>query len=123
MKLLQGIDWKEFLKPDKRKVLVFLAIPVIMITGAFVIGNMDSTSSLELALGTFFGIIIFVGIFSIGIFSAIFKVLGTNPYSNEATGSVIETIDQSISFLSIIPWWYILSCTIVFIYDKLKSKK
>ncbi|NJD77731.1 MAG: hypothetical protein FIB08_11660 [Candidatus Methanoperedens sp.] len=112
------MDWKEFLKPEKRKIFITVSIPASMAIGMFVMGNIDSSSLFGIVLGTFFGMIFFLGLLSISIFSTIFKAFGIDPFSDMATGSAVETMSSSVSILSIIPWWYILSCIIVFAYGK-----
>lgn len=53
------MGWKEFLKPEKRKIFVIVSIPASMAIGMFIMGNIDSSSLFGIVLGTFFGIIFY----------------------------------------------------------------
>jgi len=98
---------KQFLKPDWRKIVLSVILLVTISTISFCIAYIEVLDSLVLLVGPIFWILIIQTIV-INLDSEHFLVLVSNP---------------KIILVAIIPIYsYILSCILIWIYDKRKKK-
>ena len=94
------MNWKGFLKPDKRKIVVLIIILLFI--------------SLDILFGHITGIIGDI-LLKIPFFTLFCPSFGI---------SSIFCLIQNIIAIIIIPiYWYLLSCLIVWIYDKIRKGK
>jgi hypothetical protein len=92
------MKWKEFLKPDKKKIVLTVIFPVLTITiyiSAWLFGQMFKSGVLFVILINLFMIFAFP-YFSIG--------------------------SELVGLISSFIYWYLLSCLIVWVYGKVKKK-
>ena len=108
------MGWKEFLKPDWRKIIVFLSIPIIYLLLLATLGRIDFM--LKIITGLYGALIL-----PIFIFWMFLNKVGINPFPDIATGSSTEIFGELILVLFAIIWMHIVSCVLISIYDKLKS--
>ena len=116
---------KEFLKPDRGKVLIFLLIPVTIVLGGFLVaGTLDihcgNKLSCVIITGFTFLFCLIWGIIAqlpIFIFGYPVDVIG-NFYDLGAIGK----IRMLLAILLTIFWWYLLSCLIISLYHKLRPR-
>ncbi len=104
---------KEFLKPNWKKILIFFIIPIIFLV---------SENPLRLS-GSYFAYLfldIFI-LFPVGILGIFMRLPDLYNFWHNFP-ELIKIFISPFSFLAIIIWWYMLSCLIIFIYNKLKSK-
>ena len=95
------MNWKQFLKPDRKKIIVFFVFVFIIL--------------LYLLFGPIFPIVGDV-LLSIPLFSLMCPVFGSS--------NSIFCLIQNILVIIIIPlYWYLLSCLIVWLYDKVRKKE
>lgn len=93
------MSWKEFLKPDKRRLIIFLSLLLIII--------------ILFVLGSFFYINLKnIEWFDIFTFLPVVIALRSN-----------DILLLIIGFISIPIYWYIISCIIVWFYDNVKKPK
>jgi len=113
---------KEFLKPDKKKLIVFVIIALLAMT----VGRMYMSSIGPIpTVGTFYNPIFWLPLLIIYGRVSIFGD-GLNPfglsYQTHPSLSLFQihplfTLGTIIS----IPYWYLLSCALVLIYKRLRS--
>lgn len=110
----------DFLKPERRKILTLAAIFVIYITFIFLkpiiltsLGDTPPVGTVVKVPDTIIDYIIRAPFFVVvGIFNAF-----------EMSPFPMPSSTMNIIVLLNILWWYLLSCIIVFAYDKFKSRK
>jgi len=98
------MNWKEFLKPDWRKIVVFV---ILFILSSFISAYFNTIYS------------------AIGFCSSIkagFPLAFNTEISGIECGGDSSNFDI-FSFILDIIFWYLLSCLIVWIYDKFRKKK
>lgn len=94
------MNWKEFLKPDWRKIVIFVILFVMLI----IIANLYPPKLIPSWLENLNIIFYFPDFF-------IFEILKLS----------ISTV--IFLFILDLIYWYLLSCLIVWVYDKVKKKK
>ena len=100
------MDWKEFLKPDKKKIVILIVIMILSFL--YRTPPYDSLMILTYILNLPF--------FLVDSISKIFNIFGN--LSNEN----FEKLLILIFLILILSYWYLLSCLISWIYNKLKKK-
>ncbi len=103
------MNFKQFLKPNWRKIVVFFCIIFFVTTITSILPHMENNPY------TF----IFIFILIPGTITSVighFNVLGMD-------NLVVSSLINSTVLLIDILWFYILSCLIIWIYDKVKKKK
>jgi len=96
------MNWKGFLKPSKVKIILTILIAIPSIFVAFSLGLFP-------LLGPVY---YFSGILSV----LFFDLLGFS------TSGIIGILFAILSYLFAVFYWYLLSCLIVWIYNKIKKK-
>jgi len=97
------MNWKEFLKPDWKKIILTLGLFVLF-------------SSISLVYGP----ICFEGCINFGFPYIFYSKIGVG-FSNEVQEFTVHTNYYSM-FIDVVIW-YLFSCLIFWIYDKFKKKK
>jgi len=87
------MNWKEFLKPDLKKVITFIIIAVLGISYIFLFRVLAGLSILDLPSVLIFGVLI-------------------ENYYEFGRAILVNVL-----------YWYVLSCLIIWIYNKVKKKK
>lgn len=100
------MDWKEFLKPEKKKIVILIVI--LFLSFLYRSPPYDSLMILTYILNLPF--------FLVDSISKIFNIFGN--LSNENFGKLLILIFLALIFF----YWYLLSCLISWIYNKLKKK-
>jgi len=85
--------WKEFLRPDLKKVITFIIIAVLGISYIFLFSLLSGLSILDLPSVLIFGVLI-------------------GNYYEFGRAILVNAL-----------YWYVLSCLIIWIYNKVKKKK
>jgi hypothetical protein len=96
------MNWKKFFKPDWRKIAIFFVLLILTIFSVQACGQITPAFSYNLLFAPFY----FYNILNRQYFDF---------YSNCDT-SYIPLIFSTI-------YWYLLSCLIIWIYEKTKKKK
>lgn len=112
----------EFFKPSLKKVLLSIALPIVYFAifsaSAQYIGSISNTP-IGLILGTVFGTVFFIGTMPFSLNAAVFRTMGVDfLYS---TG-IIAKIGLMTGILLTIIWWYVLSCIILSVHNKINKK-
>ena len=125
------MNLKKFLKPDRRKIVIFLVLSGFTLTLYSIVRKLDLYQMQNIYLTLTFGIIFFLPNFilnSILFFITFYYSSSIGPMefgflkeSNEF--KIISSVANVIGWVLSIFYWYILSCLIVWIYDKSKSRK
>lgn len=105
---------KKFLKPDKRKILIFLVIIIVSLITGFLGACFGGHGPCYIFPWSYISLVFF----SIG---TIFTHIG-DLFWNEQENIVFIYIFSYMGIILNILYWYILSCLIVWIYDKVKKK-
>jgi hypothetical protein len=100
------MNWKEFLKPSKKKIAIFIVTIIL----SFLYRTPPYDSLL------IFTYILNLPILFLDYLSNIFNIFGNLPSEK------FEILVTLIFFILTFFYWYLLSCLIVWIYDKLKKK-
>jgi len=126
------MDIKQFLKPDKRKIVIFVVITILFLTLYYLTEklNKEACYSHEVIGGAVFigGLCDFRLLPLLIIFN---PIIGFTHYVN---GAIIPKpeIGQNLTNLIglslfnailTLPYYYIISCLIVWLYDKFRKKK
>lgn len=101
------MDWKQFLKPDWRKIVIIILIIFFLFLGRLI----EIPIKIENFLGSFFLFLIS----PILLFSSCATIGGQI--------SLFCQISTLVGFIILPIFWYLLSCLIVWIYDKYRKKK
>lgn len=111
------MDWKGFLKPNWRKIIVFIIISVIIFLGLGFLG-MIAFSGIHETIGppTFEKDLFFV-YFSIITLPA--QIISTIFYPDYISKSSLEVVGWTLNLI----YWYLLSCLIVWGWNKYRGKK
>lgn len=115
-----GMNWKEFFKPDRKKILIFAAIYIFYVVFIFLKAIIISSWEGDIPVGTVVEVpdtiidYIFRAPFFVVV--SIFEALEINPFPMSA-------LTIKIIFLINLIWWYFFSCLIVFSYDKFKTRQ
>ena len=104
-------DWKQFLKPNWFKVLLTIFIGVFMFGFLFTVASFLSVSS-----ATFESITKFL--FAIFLFPLILCSLSIGPPPTTS-----QSILCFISLILILVYWYLISCLILWLWNKRSSKR
>jgi len=125
------MNWKQFLKPDKRKIVVFLILSAFIYLTYFMIRKLDLYQPQNTYLAIIFGIIFLLPNFiltSILFLITFFYANAMTPtefglFKISNTYKIISSAFSIIGWILVIIYWYILSCLIVWIYDKFRKRK
>ncbi|OGI12694.1 hypothetical protein A3K64_03930 [Candidatus Micrarchaeota archaeon RBG_16_36_9] len=99
------MTFKQFLKPDWRKIVIFVIFLIVSLFFAFYTDISDNISDI-------FSPLLFVLIFPWYLFLGLISFI-----------SLSSVYLFFISFIPVIIYQYLLSCLIVWIYDKLRKRK
>ena len=108
---------RHILRPDLRRIVLFLAIPLSVYFVLFVLGPLFSGPYVY--LGAIPGTFLFIILFPFALNSSLFQAIGIDIFYSDST---IAKIGMFSGFALVFVWWYILSCAAVFAYDKLKKR-
>lgn len=114
---------KRFFKPDLRKFSLFFAIPVGLIAILFLLGPLISSVSYTptgLIVGTVSGTMILIVVFPFGLVASAFRAFGIDFFYTEG---VVADLGIASGILATVIWWYVLSGTIVTVWDKLRTNR
>jgi len=112
---------KEFFKPDKRKIVLFVLLTVILLLyfmymeGCFCGWGYVDPKTNELILGEFAKSYINSAL----LFRPISSIIAYYPYRTE-NYKIISIFSEFLPFDLI--YWYLISCFIIWIYDKVRIK-
>jgi len=108
---------RQFLKPDKRRILLFLTIPFLLYLIIFVLG--PHISGPYVYLGIIPGAILLMTLFPFSLAISLFRAIGIDPFYTTGIASKIVIITGIV--LTVV-WWYILSCMIAYAVSRIKPK-
>ena len=124
------MDWKEFLKPDWKKIVIFIIFAIISLVLSRFILKSQPISDVDVYVN-----IIFVAIFLPPtlilsfiqgmIIMSYAKSLTPSEFGELITSGTLSPISSAFNVLGWIlnvVYWYLLSCLIVWIYDKIKKR-
>lgn len=107
------MNWKDFFKPTKMKIIVSIALVAIIILISFNLSQMGGGNKE------------FRNILSIPLSSIEYvkTYCGISPYV-ECTPGISFVVDyyKLTAFIIDILFWYLISCTIIYTYKKVKKK-
>jgi len=122
------MNWKEFLKPTFRKIMIFIVLFVTFISLNIIVSvcgpdktlSCDTTYNLHLLTET----TLFLPTTTFSTIPNFYTVCSVNATTGTTCipGLLIEEQEIIFNIISIFIYWYILSCLIIWIYDK-KLKK
>jgi len=114
---MPGVAIKHILRPDLRRIRVFLAIPLSIYFVLFALGHLFSGPYVY--LGAIPGTFLFIFFFPFTLNSSLFQAIGIDIFYSD---SMIAKICMLSGFALVFVWWYIFSCTAVFTYDYMKKR-
>jgi|SRR3972149_7653319 len=103
------MNWKEFLKPDMKKIILFLVL---------------FSLSYFFGVSSYHGILQVVGVCYNPILWLPLAIVGGSCIFSSG-GDLISIINQfpySLGILATLLYWYFLSCLIVWIYNNIRKK-
>ena len=110
-----------FLKPDLRKVSLFLLVLFVYVSFFFLFAPWVSSISTTMPILEFVGMLVWIFILITSIpFAAVgagFRALGIDFFYSPG---IIASVGIIIAVFLTIVWWYLLACTTVFIYVKFR---
>jgi len=110
------MDWKDFLKPTREKIIVFFTLPLSYLILLISLGWIDFLLIVINALYSILTLPIF-------LFWHILNAAGIEPFPNIATGLFTEIFGELLLVLFAIIWIYLISCLLIHIYSEFKTKK
>jgi len=113
---MTGVAMKHILRPDKRRIVLFLAIPLSVYFILFALGPLFSGPYIY--LGAIPGAFLFIVLFPFALNSSLFHAIGIDIFYSD---SMVAKIGMFSGFALVFVWWYILSCIVVFAYNKMKK--
>lgn len=121
------MNWKEFLKPDYRKIMIFIAL---MIITNYLLKGLSGNTEINMSLGPWdrngypfvflYEIQHFLGQPISNTYATSWFPIGTIIIQESSVQILGLNIPLLISDIVI---WYVISCFIVWIYDKFRKKK
>jgi len=116
---------KKFLRPTRGKIIIvivlfFLAISVGIAGGRARVATHEGDKINELKVKIFESVemILLLPVYLVGKFIIAPKV----PFSQDIIIYPISLTDTLLLFISVIFYWYLISCLIIFIYERFKEK-
>ena len=126
------MKWKQFLKPDWRKIVIFIILSVFISLLGLNFTSIFNLYQIEnIFVAIIFSIIFLLPSFVLKSIQFIISLYYANILSPLEFGTLKAsgTLTNLFLIFSIFGWvldiiyWYILSCLIVLIYDKFRKKK
>lgn len=122
--MLDKVGVKNFLAPDSRKILLFLAIPVCIFavilsaSSLFPVGSSEEIVFMipQVLLGVF--LLTFVTA-PFGMVAAMFRIFGIDLFYS--VGIVAKT-GIVLGIIVTVFWWYIMSCLVITIWRRFKGR-
>jgi hypothetical protein len=122
---------KQFLKLDWRKIVIFVILSAFIYLTYFAIGKLDLYQPENTYLAIIFDIIFLLPNFiltSILFLITLFYANTMTPtefglFKISNTYKIISSAFSITGWILVIIYWYILSCLIVWVYEKVKKKK